>query len=154
MSKSTLTTSENPSQHEISKEHQQSSENLFNDTSTTQVDIDDDDDSHKPKPRRRKRKSNQQDMTKPLLSDHSKQRAQILLEILTKAIENRTEKLHIDQHKHPHSSFLGLEHYKDDGNLSRRSSMASFDPFTDKLPPKIHRRSPSLNKKPTPNETA
>ena len=149
MSNSIFSTSENHSRHEESKNLEQHQENVFNDTSTTQIEIDDD--TNKPKPRRRRRKGKQQEMDKTLLSDDSKQRAQILLEILTKAIENRSEKLHPN---HPHSSFLGLEHYKDDSNLSQRSSMASPDPFTDKLPPKIHRRSPSLNKKSTPNETA
>lgn len=151
MSKPIFSTSENHSRHEESKnlkQDQQSSENLFNDTSTTPIEIDND--TNKPKPRRRRRKGKQHEMDKTPLSDDSKQRAQILLEMLTKAIENRSEKL---QHNHPHSSFLGLEHYKDDSNLSQRSSMASPDPFTDKLPPKIHRRSPSLNKKPTPSET-
>jgi hypothetical protein len=122
------------------KQQQQSSLPISNDASKL------DENNEKPKPKRRKKKTKQrQENEKLILSDDSKLRVQILLEKLTQAMENRSKQLN-SNHTHPHSSFLGIKHYKDDQILSQRSSMSSPDPFTNKLPPKSQRRSPKLNR--------
>ncbi len=97
------------------KEQQQSS-SFINDVSRTQ-----------PQPNTRKKKTNQQN-TKLIFSEDSRKRAQILLEQLTKAIEDRSK------HLYSHTS-LPNNH---DQHLSQRSS---YDPYTDKRPPKSQRRS-------------
>jgi hypothetical protein len=125
---------------------QQTPPSISNDVSRTEITLDEN--TKKPKPRRRRKKTKQQQQQeneKLILSNDSKHRAQILLEKLTQAIENRSKEFN-SNHSHPHSSFLGVEHYKTDQLHSQRSSLSSPDPFTNKLPPKAQRRSSSLNK--------
>ncbi len=123
------------------------------DVSTTEIKLDDD--TTKPKPKRRRKRTKQaqkQQEKQPLLSDDAKRRAQTLLEKLAQSIENRSKQSH-SNHIHPHTSFLGIEHYKNDPVLQQRSSMSSPDPFTNKLPPKARRRSSALNKNLHPSES-
>ena len=158
MSNSTLSTSESP----LEKTHHELPKNLkqqppppptSNEVSTAQIKLVDDD-THKSEPDRRRRKSKQSDTTNHLLSDDAKQRAQILLEMLTKGIETRSKKLNDDHQTHPHSSYFGVEHYKDDPIVSQQSPIHSPDPYTNKLPPKVQRHSASLNKTPTQTDAS
>jgi hypothetical protein len=146
---STLNTSENISQKiddDDENQQQSSRRDIFIDASTTQIKLDEN--TKKPKPKRRKKNSKQQEKEyeKTILSNDSKLRAQILLEKLAEAIENRSKQSNSNP-THPHSSFLGVQHYKDDQHFSsRRSSTSTPDPFTNKLPPKSQRRSLLLKK--------
>jgi len=145
---STLSTSENISQKsdddDDEKQQQSSLPNIFNDISTGQIKLDIN--TKNPKPKIQTKKSKQQpEYENTILSNDSKLRAQILLEKLAQSIENRDKQNNLN-HTHPHSSFLGVQHYKDDQHLSQRSSISTSDPFTNKLPPKSQRRSSSLKK--------
>ncbi len=115
------------------KEQQQSS-SLINDASRTQTKLDEN--TTQPQPNTQKKKTNQQFT----FSEDSRKRAQILLEELTKDIEDRSK------HLYSHTS-LPSNH---DQHLSQRSS---YDPYTDKLPPKSRRRSSALTKTSNQNDT-
>ncbi|CAF0725929.1 unnamed protein product [Rotaria sordida] len=94
-----------------------------------------------------KLKTIQQQNENFILSDDSKRRAQDLLKQLIQAIENRSKQSNSNSNStHPHKSFPGAQHYKDDQLVSQRLSVSSHDPFTDRLPPKPKRRSTTLNK--------
>ena len=128
------------------KQQQQSSASpppILDDTSTTQIKLDEN--STKPKPKRRRRKGQQSQNEKYSLSDDAKHRADILLTKLTQAIENRSKESD-SHHTRPHSSFLGIEHYKDDQHPIKKSSIPSPDPYTNKLPPRSQRRSSTSTK--------
>lgn len=146
MNNTTLNTSENIPQKTDNdnnlKQQQQDLPSTTKDASTAETKLDEN--IQKPKPRRRKKKGKKQDESLTL-SDDSKHRAQILLERLAQAIENRSKQVH-SNHIHPHSSFLGIEHYKDDQLPSHRLSIQSPDPFTNKLPPKTQQPSSPLKK--------
>lgn len=76
----------------------------------------------------------QHNAKKGILSEEAKQRAQVLLERLTREIENRIK---ISNAIYPHTS----EHDKDSSRFSQSLNKSSNDPFTTERPPKPHRRS-------------
>jgi len=117
------------------KAQQQSS--FINDASRTQTKLDEN--MTQPQPNTRKKKTNQQN-TKFIFSEDSRKRARILLEQLTKTIEDRSK------HLYSHTS-LPSNH---DQHVSQRSS---YDPYTDKLPPKSQRRLSTLTKTCNQNDT-
>jgi len=118
----------------LKEQQQSSSSSLINDASRTQTKLDEN--TTQPQPNTRKKKTNQQF----IFSENSRKRAQILLEQLTKDIEDRSK------HLYSHTS-LASNH---DQHLSQRSS---YDPYTDKLPPKSRRRSSALTKTCNQNDT-
>jgi hypothetical protein len=130
-----LKTSENLPHDETTNLKQSLPSSTSNDELTTPKILDET--IRKSKSKREKKKHR-----KTTLSPDSNQRAKILLEILTKTIENRSKY----SNTHPHSSYLGIQHYKDDQFVSQRSSIPSPDPYTNKRPPKSRRRSTSSNK--------
>ena len=98
-----------------------------------------------------KRQTEEPKRKRGILSDEAKQRAQILLEKLTRDIEHRI-KLSNSMYPHMHTDYPGAEHYKDSSRPAQSSSKSSDDPYTDKRPPKSQRRSPEQSKTPTQNE--
>jgi hypothetical protein len=125
------------------------SPSIPNDASTTQIKHDEN--RKKPKPRRRnknrKQSEEQKHTDKPILSDDAKRRAQILLEKLTRAIENRSKQSN-STHTYSHSSPPTAQHHENGPIASQRSSRSSHDPFTAKLPPRSQRSSLAMNKNP------
>ncbi|CAF4972803.1 unnamed protein product, partial [Rotaria sp. Silwood1] len=124
------------------KEQEQEQLPTSNETSTMQIKIDETtEDSTTEKFETIQQQQNQNS----IVSDDFKRRAQDLLKRLTQDIENRLKQSNSNS-THPHKSFLGTQHYKDEQLLSQRSSVSSPDPYTDRLPPKSQRRSATLNK--------
>ncbi|CAF4319542.1 unnamed protein product [Rotaria sp. Silwood2] len=124
------------------KEQEQQQAPISNETSIMQAESDENtEDSTTEKLETTQQQQNQNS----ILSDDDKRRARDLLKQLTRQIENSRKQSNSNS-THPHKSFPGTQHYKDDQLISQRSSVSSHDPFTDRLPPKSQRRSATLNK--------
>lgn len=92
-----------------------------------------------------KQHSDETPKRKSILSDDAKRQADLLLNQLTKSIENEINLVN-SRCPHVHNNYPGIQHYKDLQRLSQLSSRSSDDPYTTKLPPKPQRRSVELNK--------
>ena len=130
MNKSTLSARETISQKTIDETNNLADQQQ---SSSTQINLDENTKQSKPKTQQNS-----------VLSNESKQRAQILLEKLTQTIDFHLKQSNIN-HTRSQEPYIDLQHHKDDQIYSQRSTISSSDLFTNKLPPKSQRRSSALN---------
>ena len=97
--------------------------------------------------------TDQSNAKRSILSAEAKQRAQVLLERLTREIDNRI-KISNAIYPHTHTVYPASEHYKDSSRFSQSSNKSSNDPFTTERPPKSHRRSSEQRKTSPQDESA